>query len=258
MVIEDRLTKKELLENYLRDKKKLEKFVDDTISRNRTKIYRALIKDNKGKPLKLKTRSVLIENTRYYATVTIWHNKKDKVLSWNEVFYSISLNRAGKKIIIQYQYKDITDQTSGAISGITGLNISTSGHVIIYENHLLNRYRERYLGLGPGEISFEDLAEKFMSGRENESSVISFLSNNVTKEGCLELEARRNDGVYFGIMEPSGKIRYLTYITEEMATREGQDFIRDEARKQLEDLYEVMKDFNLLAPEHDIRRNDRN
>ena len=242
------------MNKFSEDKKRLEKFVDDTIDRNRSKIYRAL-RDKKGGPVKLKTRTILIGDTRYYATVTIWDSKEEKLLRWNEVFYSISRNRSGKKIIIQY---NLNDSEEGVIDKKSASqlkrNIFDKSCIMIYENHLLNRYRERYLGLGPGEISFEDLAERFMSGRENEASIVKFSKELTIKGGndkggneYLEIEARRSDGIYFGIADSMGKFRYITYITPEMATREGQDFIRDEVVKDLEETYEVMRSLNLIA-----------
>lgn len=251
MIVEDKMTGIELLNKFSKDKKRLEKFVDDTIARNRSKIYRAL-KEKKGGPVKLKTRTILIGDTRYYATVTVWDSKEEKLLRWNEVFYSISQNRSGKKIIIQYSLKDDDDMDvinkELAALQLKRTTLFEKSCVTIYENHLLNRYRERYLGLGPGEISFEDLAERFMSGKENEASIIKF-SKELIRDGnrYLEMETRRNDGIYFGIMEPKGKLRYITYITSEMATREGQDLIREEGMEELEETYNVMKTLNLLV-----------
>lgn len=250
MILEDRMTGIELLNKFSEDKKRLEKFVDDILYRNGSKIYRAL-KVKKYRAMRLKPRTILIRDIRYYVAVTMWDNKKKKLLSWNETFYTISQNRSGKKIIIQYSLKnnncvDILDDNL-MLSSNRNIVLDKS-YVVIYENHLLNRYRERYLGLGPGEISFEDLAERFMSGRKNETSIIKY-SKEFIKDGnkYLKVEIRRGDGIYFGVIEPMGKLRYITYITPEMTTREGQDVIRDTAMKELEGSYEALKSLDLLV-----------
>lgn len=247
MILESKMTGEELFNKFLENKEKLDEFVDNTILRNASKIIRNLRK-KKWEPVKIKTRSILIGDIRYYATITVWRDKLTKDIRLNQLFYSISTDSVGKKIIIQYVYRDLDTDFDTNHGDYDVVNLYFLDFIYIYENHLINRYRERYLGLKPEDISFEEVCEKFMSGKENEAAIIKFIPHTV-KNKRKELEIRRKDGVYFGVMneEDPMKIRWITYITSEMATREGQEFIREKAGKKLENVFETMKELSLLA-----------
>lgn len=237
MIVESRMTGEELLKNFHKDRKIIANFVNDVIDKNISKIRRAL-KIKKQDFVKLRTRSILIGDTRYYVVVKVFLSSNR--IRWFGKFYNISLNKSGKKVLIHYALNE--SPLSLHVKNILKDSESRDWSVYIYENHLLNRFRERYLGLDPGEINFEDLAEKFMNKDEDFLNSTTSLSNpdEEVKKGS-RLEMRKKDGIYFGVLEDPKKFRYITYITPEMATREGQDFIRDEAIKELEENYEEIR-----------------
>lgn len=217
MIIEYKMTGKELIDVCLKHREEIEKTYKKMTSPLYKKIMKKLKRCKNGRML-LNPRQITIGDVNFYVTSLIKLGYGGHALLSRDTIYCISQNKSGKNVVVQFKLSSKTISPGDNV-------IEDKPFVYVYENHLLDRYRERYLGLDSSEISFEDLVHKFM--RDMGSEVSTIRKTGTTKTGQEKFECRMDDGIYFGVVEDDQKHRFITFITEDMATREGQELIRD-------------------------------
>lgn len=211
-MILDGMTGIEVLEELEKYADRIDDFIKRTLRSNEKEIRRRLRRRPKDK-VDFKVRTLTFPDQKFYIILYPWIMKSTNGLGADYSLYTIVQNKySGKKSIVHFPTQEGTD------------------YMVIYENHLLKRYRDRFLGLGQDEINFEDLAEKFI--RDCQMATM-----NVNDNG--NVEGRILNGILLGNVEDEYTIRFKTFITSEMATRDYQEDVRT---KNLETLIEELEE----------------
>lgn len=189
-MILDGMTGIEILEELEKYSKRIDDFIRSTLKSKEKEIRRRFRKRPKDS-VDFKTRTLTFPDQKFYIVLYPWIMKKTNGLGVDYSLYTIIRNKySGKKMILYFPTLDEDNKD----------------YIIIYENHLLKRYRERFLGLGPEEIDFETLADKFI--RDNRTTTVNNNNGN--------LEGRMLNGVILGNYQDEYTVRFKTFIAEDM------------------------------------------
>lgn len=168
----------------------------------------------------------------------------DRKLKIRGTCYNIAINDIGspgegvkKSSIIHHPYIITNDIWSGnkvAMFFIESCHkYETKTLVMLLEPHLLSRYRERYLKLEPGEIAYEELVSTFLKRNRSYFNLEYFPifdKKDPNKLIDVRTMSKMKDGVVFGRIEPTGIVRFITFIINSQVRKSDQE-------KYLEDGY---------------------
>lgn len=206
-----------MLDDMILRTKKDEEIIDEKLmeilDNNKYKIKK--IYDRTKKPVPVIDRKLKIRGTSYNIAVNDISSPKEEI----------------KRSLIQYHPYIITnDIWSGNKVAMFFIEscakYESKTLVMLLEPHLIKRYRERYLeSVQPEKVTFEDLVSTFLKRNRiyfNLEYFPIFDKKDPKKLIDIRTISRMKDGVVFGRVEPTGIVRFITFINNSQVRKSDQ------------------------------------
>lgn len=203
----------DMIKEHKKDEEIIDEKLMEILNNNKYKIKK--IYDRTKKPVPIIDRKLKIRGTNYNIAVNDISSPKEEI----------------KKSLIQYHpfiiTNDIWSGNKVAMFFIESCaRYESKTLVMLLEPHLIKRYRERYLeSVQPEKVTFEDLVSTFLKRNRiyfNLEYFPVFDKKDPKKLIDIRTISRMKDGVVFGRVEPTGIVRFITFINNSQVRKSDQ------------------------------------
>lgn len=208
-----RMSCADMIKEHKKDEEIIDEKLMEILNNNKYKIKK--IYDRTKKPVPIIDRKLKIRGTNYNIAVNDISSPKEEI----------------KKSLIQYHpfiiTNDIWSGNKVAMFFIESCaRYESKTLVMLLEPHLIKRYRERYLeSVQPEKVTFEDLVSTFLKRNRiyfNLEYFPIFDKKDPSRLIDIRTISRMKDGVVFGRVEPTGIVRFITFINNSQVRKSDQ------------------------------------